>query len=170
MQKLRSKYCVNDLCSLLWIIYWNVAPQNIVSKTCVVCPSKFVIGHVYNWAIAMGLTVKHLTLIPWKQRLVIEKLIQFLLVFFNKKWATDILSGDINTAQGTLYRINWSPSPHFGCSNSHCHHDHSRYHTHMPIFWVSERNPCWRSWALTLGTICNIANAATNIVTIVSGA
>ena len=78
-------------------------------------------------------------------------------------------SEDINIAQRTLHRINWSSSPHFGCSNSHCHYDHSRY-THMPIFWVSERNPCWRSWAFTLGTICNTCKAATNIVTIVSGA
>ena len=48
----------------------------------------------------MGLTVKHLTLIPWKQRLVIEKLIQFLLLFCNNKWATDILVRTLTLLRG----------------------------------------------------------------------
>ena len=43
---------------------------------------------------------------------------------------------------------------------------HLEYHTHMPIFWVSDRNPCWSSCPKVSGKKSCESHVTSNIFTI----
>ena len=134
-----------------WKIFRNVAAENVANCTKDLCSLPCQTCH---WpcrqstrcrGAARPASPPH----TWPKLIILQLIIFYSLCFSRQ------LGGPKKLNENVIFHITISHHP---------------LHTHMPIFCESERNPCWRTWALTIGTICTIWNicticrAATNIL------